>query len=127
MSEISEWFTLDPNDFSNCWWRKNNIVDEAIRYLDDETIMCYYIIQDGNMGGNYLHIVKWYINNRNRYTEIINETHWFLNKRLEDINNGDIVYTIYNPYEKNNIRFKAYNCPFANEEQQKYVKILERI
>jgi len=129
MTELSEWFTLDPNDFSDCWWRKTNIVDKAIKHVDEDNVICYVIIQDGNMGGNFWYVVKWYINNRNRYSYIISESQWFFNKKLVDINAGDIISTIYNPYtsETTNCSFRAWNSPFAHEDQKKFIKILERM
>lgn len=119
-----EWFQLSPNDFSTRWWRYDEIRDNTI-YPDPmyNNVSAYLIIQDGNMGGNFWHICTWYKNNPNRYTMIIDNSEWFLNKQLTEMNENDIVYVIDHP----EIKFKVSFCIFAFYEQRNFCKILERI
>lgn len=119
-----EWFQLNPNDFCTRWWKCTEI---RIPTINEENSLnntkAYIIIQDGNMGGNFWHVCTWYKNNPNRYSHIISETEWFLNKKLIDMNEGDIVYIINDP----EIKFKVFFCGFSSYEQLNYCKILERI
>jgi len=116
------WFHLSPNEFTERWWRVTEIVDENAKPIDDD-IMCYFIIQDGNMSGNFWYLTSWYINCPNRYTSVLYPSTWKFNKKMKDISEGDIVSLKENP----NIQFKAYNCKLVFEEQMEYCKILERI
>lgn len=119
-----EWFKLNPNDFSTRWWRCTEIRDSTIIPENDlNNVNAYIIIQDGNMGGNFWHICTWYKNNPNRYSQIISEPGWFLNKKLTDMNEGDTVYAINDP----EIKFKVFFCIYGSREQINYCKILERI
>ncbi len=116
------WLNLSPNNFTEKWWRIIDIIDEKyIQNLHD--IRCYYIIQDGNMNGNFWYIASWYLYCPNRYTDILYESTWIFDKKLSEISEGDIVSLLDNP----EIQFKAYNSKYSLEEQNKFCKILERI
>lgn len=116
------WFDLSPNDFTERWWRITEIIDENINPNIDD-IMCYFIIQDGNMGGNFWYTASWYLNCPNRYTYTLYKNTWFFDKQMKEISEGDIISL----KDKPNIKFKAYNCKHVFKEQIKYCKILERI
>ncbi len=119
---LKPWFNLSPNDFTERWWRITEIIDE--NYIPNkEDIISYYIIQDGSMCGNFWYISCWYKNCLNRYTDIIYESNWNFDKKMQEISEGDVVSLLDNP----EIKFKAYNCKYAFEEQTEYCKILERI
>ena len=67
--DVKPWFQLSPNDYIR-WWKMTDLID--INYLPNESdIECYYIIQDGNMCGNFWYISSWYSHCPNRYADII--------------------------------------------------------
>jgi hypothetical protein len=119
------WTLLDPNDFQSMWWRTSEIVDITIcQYMKEpKDILAYHIIQDGNMGGNFWHISQWYINDPNRYNEIIWDNQWPFNIELTDMKPGNIVHLKEHP----EILFNVYYSPFGTQEQQIFCKILEKI
>jgi hypothetical protein len=119
------WSLLDPNDYQSMWWRKNQILDINIcQYTKEPTdILAYYIIQDGNMGGNFWHITMWYVNDPNRYNFIMFPNQWPFNIELTNMKPGDIIYLTKNP----NIKFNVHYSLFGRPEQHKFCKILERI
>ncbi len=121
---LKPWTLLDPNDFKSMWWRKTEILDTNIcQYPKDSTdILAYYIIQDGNMGGNFWHIAEWYVNDPNRYNFICSSNMWPFNIQLIDMEPGDTIYLTESP----NIKFDVYYPLFGTPRQQKYCKILER-
>lgn len=119
------WTLLDPNDFKSMWWRKNHILDINMCQYEKEPkdILAYYIIQDGNMAGNFWHITSWYINDPNRYNHIICENEWPFNTQLINMKPSDIVYLTENP----DIKFNVYYSDFGSSNQKEFCKILERI
>lgn len=117
------WIHLSPNDWAVKWWRITEIEDEMHIIPDEKDIICYYIIQDGNMNGNIWHVSTWYKNCPNRYSDTWYSTDWCFHKELCNIVGGDIVWLTKHP----DIQFKAYDCPDVFEEQKKFCKILERI
>jgi hypothetical protein len=119
------WNLLDPNDFQSMWWRKTEILDiNMCQYTKEpKDILAYYIIQDGNMGGNFWYTTLWYMNDTNRYNEIISQYQWPFNIELTDMKPGNIVYLTEHP----DIQFNVHYSLFCRPEQQKFCKILERI
>jgi hypothetical protein len=116
------WVDLSPCDLTKRWWRITEIIDE--KYAPNKfDLRCCYIIQDGNMNGNFWYIACWYLYCPNRYTNILYEYNWMFDKKLSEISEGDIVSLLDNP----EIKFKAYNCKNSLEEQKQFCKILERI
>jgi hypothetical protein len=120
------WFKLNPNDFSTEWWRYSDIIDDNIAQIlkDEEEIICYFIIQDCNMCGEYWRVSTWYNNDPNRYSYIIFQTEWNFSKSLIEMKENDIVYLNINP----NIKFKVKISRFSVDKNQlEYCKILERV
>lgn len=120
-----KWFLLDPNDFQSKWWKNNEIVDPN-KFNDNKElkdILAVYIIQDGNMGGNYWYVSKWYSNDPNRYNRILFQNNWPFNKELTQMKPGDIIYLLDN----SDIKFNVYYSNFALPNQKKFCKILQRI
>ncbi len=120
--EDKDWFQLSPNNNDIRWWRITDLIDQTYIPNEDE-IECYFIIQDGNMSGNFWYVSSWYLNCPNRYADIIYHSTWKWNKPLTSMTEGDVVYLSDN----SNIIFKVYDCPHAYKEQQPFCKILERI
>jgi hypothetical protein len=116
------WLDLSPNNFMERWWKVTEIIDVNVRPNNND-IQCYFIIQDGNMCGNFWYVASWYLNCPNRYTNTLYESTWNFDKKLSKIVEGDIVTLLDNP----EIKFKAYECKFAFEDQRQFCKILERI
>jgi hypothetical protein len=119
------WILLDPNDFQFMWWRKNEILDinTCKNTKEPKNILAYYIIQDENMGGIFWHISEWYINDPNRYNQIIWENQWPFNIKLTHMKPGNIVYLKEYP----EIQFNVYYSNFGLPDQLEFCKILERI
>lgn len=117
------WFNMDPNDFMEQWWLKNNIVDrkKALTEKNNMDILCYLIIQDNNIIGSILYRISiWYKDDPNRYQCIKYNDEWDFDKFLKDMHEGDIVNI-------HNCKFKVYNCQFAEPSQLDFCKILERV
>ena len=121
------WLKLDPNDFKSRWWNKTDIIDieSAGTQKNVDDIICYFIIQDCNsVGFLFWRVSIWYKNDKNRYSNILYESEWIFNKKLEETFDEEIIYLIKNP----DIKFKANDCIFAKDEYQKmYCKFFERI
>ena len=119
------WFQLNPNDFSTQWWRSSQIIDTNSAKLTktDNDVICYFIIQDSNICGEYWRVSTWYNNDPNRYSTIMGQTNWNFSKPLIAMKENDVVYLNTN----SDIKFKVYNCKFSDTEQQDYCKILERV
>jgi hypothetical protein len=76
------------------------------------------------MVGEYWRVSTWYKNDPNRYVSIILQYQWDFEKRLDEMEENEIVHLITDQ----NIKFKVKLCKFTyNLEQSKYCKILERI
>ena len=122
---IKPWVLLNPDDIDSLWWRHNKIIDtdKAKTYKTFQDSLAHIIIQDGNMGGIFWHFSTWYINDPNRYANIIYTHFWPFNKQLLEMNNNEIVYLKDFP----DVKFTVYRCKFVLPEQNKYCKILERI
>lgn len=123
--EYKPWALLDPNDFQSMWWRKTEILDiHMCQYTKEpKDILAYYIIQDGNMGGNFWYTTIWYMNDPNRYNEIISQNQWPFNIELTDMKPGNIVYLREHP----DIQFNVFYSNFGLPHQREFCKILERI
>jgi len=119
------WFLLNPDDIDSQWWRHNKIIDiyKATTQKTIQDSLAHIIIQDGNMGGHFWHFSTWYIDDPNRYANIIYTNRWPFNKQLLEMNNNEIVYLNDFP----DVKFIVYRCKFGLPEQNKYCKILERI
>ena len=119
------WFQLNPNDFSTQWWRSSQIIDTNSAKLTktDNDVICYFIIQDSNICGEYWRVSTWYNNDPNRYSTIMGQSTWNFSKPLILMKENDIVYLNTNP----TIKFTVNNCKFSDTEQQDYCKILERV
>ena len=95
------WFQqVLPPDHSGAadkWWMSSMIIDtENPKLLDD--IHCYYIIQDYTTAGDiFWSVCSWIKNSNNRYSNIVYELQWDFNKKLEEMNYGDIIYSVKNP------------------------------
>ncbi len=121
------WLELNPNDFVSCLWITTNIIDrETFKICKmNEDIICYFIIQIKNMIGNiFWRMAVWYKNDENRYCSFIYNNEWFFNKKFNEIQYGDVVYSIRNP----DIKFKVNLCKFITDNKQNnFCKILERM
>lgn len=116
------WFKLDPNNLSDRWWLYTSIVDTKTASMEksDLDVECYFIIQEHNMSGIFYRISVWFKNDPNRYTYTRYDSEWKFNKKLNEMNEGDIVNTF-------SCKFKVYNCRFSSPLQLDFCKILERI
>ena len=78
------WFQLNPNDFSTQWWRNSHIIDtnSAKIFKPENEAICYFIIQDSNMFGEYWRVSTWYNNDPNRYSTVLGKTNWNFSKSL---------------------------------------------
>ena len=116
------WFKLDPNNLLDRWWLYTSITDTKIasQPKSNDDIICFLVIQDHNIGGDFYRISKWYKNDPNRYVIKVNNLNWIFDKRLVDMKEGEIVTRF--PY-----KFQVYNSKFCDANQKKYLKILERI
>jgi hypothetical protein len=119
------WLQLNPNDFSTQWWRSSHIIDanNAKIVKSDNEVICYFIIQDSNMCGEYWRVSTWYNNDPNRYSTVLGQTNWNFSSSLIAMKENDIVYLNHNP----NIKFKVNLCRFSEDNQKDYCKILERV
>jgi len=118
------WLQLNPNDFSTQWWRSSHIIDanSAKIFKSENEAICYFIIQDSNMCGEYWRVSKWYNNDPNRYSTVLGKTNWNFSSSLIQMKENDIVYL----NDNSNIKFKVYFCRFSEDNQRDYCKILER-
>jgi hypothetical protein len=118
------WFYLNPSDYETTWWRKTNVINSkiAMRQKNQTEVLAYFIIQNGTMFGNEWYETKWYINDPNRYNNVVGIHDWGFNVDLENMNEGDIVFLHTHP----EIKYKVYDCIFAKQNQRKFVKILEK-
>lgn len=116
------WFKLNPNNLNDRWWLYTSIIDTKTSFMtkNDSNILCYFILQDHNMGGIFYRISIWFKDDPNRYMYIKYDKDWFFDKKLNDMKEGDIVNTY-------SCKFKVNNCSFAQPFQQDMCKILERI
>jgi hypothetical protein len=116
------WFKLDPNNLRDRWWLYTSITDTKKAFIDKNNmnIQCYFIIQDHNMGNNFYRISVWFKDNPNRYACVKHDYDWLFDKKLNEMNEGDIV-NIYS------CKFKVYNCRFVSPLQIDMCKILEII
>ena len=94
------WFQLSPPDHASAvdkWWMSSMIVDtENPKSLDD--IQCYYIIQDYTTSGDiFWTVCTWLKNSNNRYSRIVYESQWDFNKKLEEMDCDDILYSVFTP------------------------------
>jgi hypothetical protein len=120
------WFNLDPNDFSTQWWRFSVIIDDdlAKNIKNENDTLCYFILQDCNMGGIFWRVSTWYNNDPNRYSQTMCQTEWNFSKPLIDMHKNDIVYLNTNA----DIKFKVNLCRFTrNHFDMSFCKILERV
>ena len=119
------WVLLNPDDIVSQWWRHNKIIDidKATTKKTIQDSLAHIIIQDGNTAGHFWHFSSWYIDDPNRYCDIIFTHFWPFNKQLLEMNNNEIVYLNDFP----DVKFIVYRCKFGLPEQNKYCKILERI
>lgn len=120
------WFQLNPNDFSTQWWRSSQIIDtnSAKIFKSDNEAICYFIIQDSNMCGEYWRVSTWYNNDPNRYSETVYQSEWNFSKSLIDMQKNDIVCLNTNT----NIKFKVSLCRFIRRPYDiSFCKILERV
>ena len=122
--DCKPWLSLNPNDFQSMWWKTPKILDisKCNCKKNPEDILAYYIIQDSNMGGNFWHIVTWYIDDPNRYTNIMVSNQWPFNKELINMVPGDTIYLT----ENINVQFNVNESSFSTAEQKPFCKILER-
>jgi hypothetical protein len=116
------WLEMNINNYDGQWWKYCDLIDKN-NYPSENDVLCYFIIQDGSMFGNIWYISTWYLNCPNRYADIIYDKSWLFNKRLHEMNEGDIVYLKKNP----EFKFKVYNSLTALEQQKQFCKILERV
>ena len=117
------WFKLNPNNYSNKWWRYSTIVDSSMDETDksESDIIAQLIIQDTDITGTvFWRCSIWYKNDPNRYLHFVHLKEWTFDKPLRNMNEGDIV-------TQNNNKYKVYNCAFSEPEQIQFCKILERI
>jgi hypothetical protein len=116
------WLNLDPNNFDDRWWLYTSIFDTnaSKREKNDSDIVCYFILQDHNIGGKFYRVSVWFKNDPNRYMYVKYDSDWIFDKKLNEMNEGDIISTY-------TCKFKAYNCRFALPFQINMCKILERI
>lgn len=116
------WFKLDPNNSKDPWWLYTSITDTTTASMEksDLDIQCYFIIQDHNMEGIFYRISVWFKNDPNRYTSTRYNNSWKFNKKLNEMNEGDIVNTF-------SCNFKVYNCRFSAPSQIDMCKILVRV
>lgn len=114
MSSIDKpWLELHPGNGD--WWiaSKNLLRPSSKNNIKD--IVCYYIIQDCNMGGEYYRIYTWYKCDENRYFETKNSKSWEFNKEFMNLNEYDVVLNF-----KNNNKYKV-------SVKHECVKIMELI
>ena len=116
------WFNLNPNNFDDRWWLYTSIfnTNTSKREKNDSDIVCYFILQDHNIAGKFYRVSVWFKNDPNRYMYVKYDRDWIFDKKLTDMNEGDIVTTCTS-------KFKVYNCRFALPFQINLCKILERI
>lgn len=117
------WLNLDPNNFDDRWWLYTSIFDTNTSKIvkNDSDIICYFILQDHNIGGKFYRISVWFKNDPNRYMYVKYDRDWIFDKKLNEMNEGDIITTF------DDSKFKVYNCRFALPFQINMCKILERI
>ena len=94
------WFKLNPNDFRTQWWRSSHIIDanSAKIFKSDNEAICYFIIQDSNMCGEYWRVSTWYNNDPNRYSTVLGKTNWNFSSSLIQMKENDIIITFLQPY-----------------------------
>lgn len=117
------WFKLDPNNLKDKWWMYTSITDTKKRYIEknDLDIQCYFIIEErNNYGDIFYRISVWFKDDPNRYLFIKYDFDWIFDKKLYEMNEGDIVNT-------HKCKFKVYNCIFSSPREISRCKILERI
>ena len=116
------WFKLDPNNSKDPWWLYTSITDTKTASMEKNEldIQCYFIIKNYNIESIFYRVSIWFKNDPNRYTFTRYDNDWKFDKRLHEMNEGDIVNI-------NNNKFKVYNCQFSEPSQIDMCKILERI
>ncbi len=99
MSFVSKpWLELSQK--GNWWISSMNLKPTSKNNKND--ILCYYIIQDCNMGGEYYRVFTWYKCDNNRYFEIKSPKNcnfsqkWDFNENFINFNNDDIIFNKYN-------------------------------
>ena len=118
------WTLLNPNEYTSMWWKQTEIINVELYDIRKslDVSLAHFIIQDGNMGGNFWHVCSWYINDPNRYSTIYYPNNWPFNKPLTDMSENETVYLINNP----NVKFIVSLCKFSLPEQTNFCKILQR-
>ncbi len=112
MSYINKpWLELWPGK-DNWWLASMNMIPTHKNNKKD--IICYYIIQECNMGGKYYRVYTWYKYDNNRYFETMNSKNWVFNGDFINFNNNDIVLN------NNNNKYKVY-------VKHEYIKIFELV
>lgn len=116
------WFNLDPNNSKDKWWLYTSITDTKSASIDkfETDIICYLIIQEHNSEKVFYRISVWFKDDPNRYIAIKNEFDYKFDKKLSDMNEGDMV----NIYSSS---FKVYNCKFSLPKNFDFLKILVKI
>ena len=116
------WFNLDPNNLYDRWWLYSSIIDtkkhKATKFITD--IQCYLVLQEQDMNGIFYRITTWYKDDPNRYQCRKYDKEIMIQKKIQDMHEGDIV-------DIDNMKFKIYNCRFSSPLQINFCKILERI
>jgi len=117
------WFNLDPTNSKDPWWLYTSIINTntANMLKNDHDIICYVLVHDNDVRGEFYRVSTWLKNDPNRYLFIKYEYNWGFSKLFKDMNEGDIIHT-----DLNN-KFKVYNCRFLSQSQNQFCKILERI
>lgn len=119
MTDIKPWDLLNPwteqfsDDITKKWWIASNNELSQIEDMKFNTIKAIFIIQDGNMAGNYFRYFYWIEDSNKRNCVITSK--WIFNESLDKFTNNKII-------EKDSIKF------IVNDKfNDKYVKLLTKI
>jgi hypothetical protein len=94
MSFVSKpWLELSPNKGN--WWISSINLRPTLKN-NKKDILCYYIIQDCNMSGEYYRVFTWYKYDNNRYFEIKRPHNWDFKEDFINFNNNDVLLNKYN-------------------------------
>lgn len=94
MSSVRKpWLELFPG--KGDWWISSMNMRPTPRHKKQD-IICYYIMQDCNMSGEYHRVFTWYKCDSNRYFEIKNHQNWDFNEDFVNFKNDDVVLNKYN-------------------------------
>ena len=98
------WLELFPGNGN--WWI-SSMNQRPTSTNNKKDIVCYYLMQDCNMGGEYYRVFTWYKSDNKRYFEIKNPNNWDFNEEFIDLNNDDIVLNKYNNKYKVSVKHEC--------------------